>query len=360
MLTLVKMILLPVIVALIGVAIKGFITPALGDLERQSLTGKTFLITGATSGLGQSQAEVLHNWGASLVLPVRNMEKGHKFARQLMQSNPDSPEPVIELMDLHSLASVRSFAEKYRGPVDVLVHNAAVLGTGELRRTGDGFEECLQVNYLSSVLLTSLLLDRVEASPAGRVVFVSAKAHEMANISIDAMRKEKVLGPDFPSRQNLVGNLGGSYADSKLAQILFSTALNRRLKKPAVSHSLHPAITFETNLVKGVEMNAFLRSIIENVGSRVGQFLGGVQSEEDAPKMQIHVSTHPALQAVGGRYYSSIFPPLTNCGKPAADCGLSDLSAVAADMLVQEEIFKASCDVLGLQSKGGLCDRQAK
>jgi len=258
---------------------------------------------------------------------------------------------------LNSLDSVRGFAAKYKGPVDVLVHNAATLGSGQVRRTKDGFEECFQINYLSTFLLTSLLVDRIEQSSAGRVVHVSAKAHDWANISLDAMRGEKMLGPDFPDRQGMMGNLAGSYADSKLAQILFSSALNRRLKGNAVSLSLHPAIT-QTELLRDVKSSAVFSFLQENVMMKVGQAVGFMQTKEDAPKTQIHVSTHPALQEAGGEYFSPLYPPLVDCGKPAARCGISDRSAVASDPKMQEEVFKISCDLLGLE--GGLCGRAAK
>ncbi|CAE8607806.1 unnamed protein product, partial [Polarella glacialis] len=233
---------------------------------------------------------------------------------------PNAPPAVVELMDLNSLESVRNFAKTYTGPVDVLVNNAATLGSGELRRTGDGFEECLQVNYLSGFLLTSLLLDRVEQSAAGRIVHVSAKAHEWANISVQAMVSEKVLGPDFVSRQGMMGNLGGSYADSKLD-------------------------------------SAMVKFLQEQVLQRIGRVVGFMQTKEDAPKTQVHVATHPALQKAGGRYYSPIYPPLVGCGKAAEDCAVSEVSDAALDVSLQEDLFKATCTVLALQD--GLCARGA-
>lgn len=328
----------------------------LGPLEPVDLHGKTFLVTGATSGLGQWHAETLAAWNASLVLPVRDLKAGRAFADTLAEAYPNAPRAVVEQMDLNSLASVRAFADKYKGPVDVLVHNAATLGSGELRRTEDGFEECFQVNYLSTFLLTSLMLNRLESSSAGRIVHVSAKAHEWAKINLTAMRDEKVLGPDFTSRQGrFMGNLGGSYADSKLAQIHFSAALNRRLEGGTVSISLHPAIT-TTRLLRDEVMNPVTNFFMQKIVMRIGQGVGFMQNRADAPKTQIHVSTHPSLQVEPAQYYSALSPPLINCGKNAETCGVSTVSKAAADETLQEEMFKISCELLGLTE--GLCSRE--
>lgn len=351
-------VVLPIVCVVLAIAIKAVLTPALGDLEPVDLRGRTFVITGATSGLGMWQAEKLASWNASLVLPVRDLARGKLFAETLRTKYPSAPPAVVERMDLVSLDSVRSFASKYKGPVDVLVNNAAMLGSGELSRTKDGFEECLQVNYLSSFLLTALLLERIEQSPAGRIVHISAKAHEWANIDIKALLETKILGPDFPLRQStMMGNLGGSYADSKLAQILFSGALTGRLKPNVVSLSLHPAIV-KTELMRDGNMNPLSKFFVENVMMKIGQAVGFMQSTEDAPKTQVHVSTHPAFQGAGGRYYSPLYPPLVSCGKKAEDCAVSDLSQAAQNITLQEELFAASCELLGLSTTEGLCSRK--
>ncbi|CAE7483492.1 RDH14 [Symbiodinium pilosum] len=313
------------------------------------MRGKTVLITGATSGLGLWQAEVLASWNASLVLPVRDLKKGQALLQRFSQDFPAAPAPVIMEMDLASLQSVKDFAEQYTGPVDVLVHNAAVLGTGELIRTEDGFEECLQVNYLSSFLLTHLLLPRLEQSAAGRIVHVSAKAHEWGNISTTDLRSRKVLDLDFPKRRlRMMGNLGGSYADSKLAQVLFSNALARRLPPNVVTHALHPAIV-PTGLLRQADFSPTQKFLHDNLMQPMSRWVGFMQSEEDAPKTQIHVSTHPAIQDVTGRYYSPLSPPLTDCGQKAEYCGLAGISDAAADRFLQEDLFEASCDLLGLE-----------
>mmetsp|Transcript_44696 Transcript_44696/g.92434 ORF Transcript_44696/g.92434 Transcript_44696/m.92434 type:complete len:371 (+) Transcript_44696:35-1147(+) len=343
----------PYLVAAIAVAWQALTTPALGELQEVDMRGKTVLITGATSGLGLWQAEVLARWNASLILPVRDLKKGQALLERLTQEFPAAPSPVVMEMDLASLQSVRDFAEQYTGPVDVLVHNAAILGTGDLIRTEDGFEECLQVNYLSSFLLTHLLLPRLEQSQAGRIVHVSAKAHEWGNLSTQDLRSRKVLDLDFPKRRlRMMGNLGGSYADSKLAQVLFNNALARRLPPNVVTHALHPAIV-PTGLLRQAAFSAAQQFLHDNMMQPVMRMVGFTQSKEDAPKTQIHVSTHPAIQDVTGRYYSPLSPPLIDCGQKAEYCGISSISDAAADRFLQEDLFDASCELLDLND--GLC-----
>jgi len=342
--------------------------PPLGEAIPVDLRGRTFLVTGATSGLGLWQTEHLAAWNATLVLPVRDVHRGNQLADRLQQQNPTIPRPMIEQMDLNSIDSIIEFAQRYKGPVDVLVHNAATLGTGSVVKTIDGFEECFQVNYLSNVLLTSLLFERLEASDSPRVVFVSAKAHEWAGVSHDTLRsmsKTGVLDPNFVNRQcGLMGNLCGSYADSKLAQILFSAALDRRLTEKGVSMSLHPAIA-QTSLLRDQSFfNTLLDMGLRHIMTKLMVKLRIFQDEEtEAWMTQFHVSTNPSLQKMGGgRYYSPESPPLVNCNAPPEDCGMTEVSKTAQDKSLQEAMFEKSCDVLRPKLRlviGGmtLCDR---
>mmetsp|Transcript_58460 Transcript_58460/g.105050 ORF Transcript_58460/g.105050 Transcript_58460/m.105050 type:complete len:127 (-) Transcript_58460:383-763(-) len=119
-----KVVGVPILVAAAAIGLKGILTPSLGDLEPVNLQGKTFVITGATSGLGLWQAETLASWNASLVLPVRDLKRGRTLADKLAKKEkknnrqyPNAPPAVVELMDLNSLESVRNFAKTYTGPV---------------------------------------------------------------------------------------------------------------------------------------------------------------------------------------------------------------------------------------------------
>eukprot|EP00435_Cladocopium_sp_Y103_P041806 s3499_g11.t1 len=127
---------------------------------------------------------------------------------------------------------------------------------------------------------------------------------------------------------------------------MFTLALARRLPPNVVIHSLHPAIAQTQE--KHERFEGPQKYLFTYILQPLAKSLGFMQSEEDAPKTQIHVSTHPSVQAVSGRYYSSLSPPLVKCGKQAEDCGVASVSATASNRLLQEELFTASCELLGL------------
>src|SRR3954453_17267808 len=175
------------------------------DLPSQE--GRTFVITGANSGIGRITARELSRAGAHVVLAVRDTAKGeralHDFAR---------PAEVREL-DLADLASVRAFADAWEGDLDVLVNNAGVMIPPE-RRTADGFELQFGTNHLGHFALTNLLLPRI----TDRVTVVSSSAHRQGKIDLDDLNWER---KDYAR--------WGAYSQSKLANLLFMSELQRRL-----------------------------------------------------------------------------------------------------------------------------------
>jgi NAD(P)-dependent dehydrogenase (short-subunit alcohol dehydrogenase family) len=173
-----------------------------------SLDGKTFVVTGANSGIGLAAARELAGAGAHVVLAVRDTAKGDKAAATLSGSRE------VRRLDLADLASIRAFADGLDGTeIDVLVNNAGVMATPE-RRTKDGFELQIGTNHLGHFALTNLLLPRVR----DRVVTVSSGAHRMGKISLDDLNWERREYKQWPA-----------YGQSKLANLLFSLELQRRL-----------------------------------------------------------------------------------------------------------------------------------
>ena len=150
--------------------------------------------------------------GYTVVAAVRSLERGRAAAAAATGAAPD----VMEL-DLSDLASVRAFAAAFRakyGRCDVLLNNAGVMSPPERRVTRDNFELQLGVNHLGHALLTSLLLDRVAAAPAGRIINVASSAHLFGSINFDNLQSEGFFG--YPA-------LGwAAYGQSKLANVLFS------------------------------------------------------------------------------------------------------------------------------------------
>lgn len=177
--------------------------------DLSSLDGRTFVVTGANSGIGLVAARELGRAGARVVLAVRDPAKGQAAAAGI----PGRPE--VRQLDLADLASIRSFAEEWEGDLDVLVNNAGVMATPE-RRTKDGFELQIGTNHLGHFALTNLLLPRVR----DRVVTVSSGAHRVGSIDLDDLNWER---RDYHRWR--------AYGQSKLANLLFTLELQRRLQE---------------------------------------------------------------------------------------------------------------------------------
>ncbi|MDT0203455.1 oxidoreductase [Nocardioides sp. AE5] len=206
-------------------------TWTLADLGDQS--GKTFLVTGATSGLGQVTATELARAGARVVLAARSPGKLATTQRAIASVVPGADLADL-LVDLADLSSVRAAAKEAAtlGPIDVLVNNAGVMATPQ-RRTVDGLDLQLGTNHFGPFLFTGLLLDQLVASGAGRVVTVSSNAHLRA-------RKAPLHDPHQPVPGY---NRWSVYCGSKLANLLFTYELDRRARAaglPVQALAAHP------------------------------------------------------------------------------------------------------------------------
>jgi NAD(P)-dependent dehydrogenase (short-subunit alcohol dehydrogenase family) len=175
--------------------------------DMPDLTGRTAVVTGANSGIGRAAARALAGAGAHVVLAVRDTDKGRAAAATM----PGDTE--VRGLDLASLASVREFAAAWDGELDLLINNAGVM-VPPLTRTADGFELQFGTNHLGHFALTNLLLEHI----GGRVVTVSSTGHRMGAIDFDDLNWERK-----PYRR------WRAYGQSKLANLLFTTELQRRL-----------------------------------------------------------------------------------------------------------------------------------
>ena len=195
------------------------------------MTGKTVLITGASSGLGLEAAVAIARLGAEVAVVAR---EGDKATRALAEIRTRSGSARVSLLscDLSSLPAVRRLATKVRARyarLDVLVNNAGSVSP-DRRTTTDGLEQTFAVNHLAHFLLTNLLLDRLESSAPSRIVHVSSAANRGGDLDFDNLQYER----------------GGysllkAYNRSKLANVIFSNELARRLVGTGVtSNSLHP------------------------------------------------------------------------------------------------------------------------
>jgi NAD(P)-dependent dehydrogenase (short-subunit alcohol dehydrogenase family) len=212
-----------------------------------SLENRTFVVTGANSGIGLVAARALAGAGARVVLAVRDTAKGDRAAASI------DGRAEVRRLDLADLASVRAFADAWEGDLDVLVNNAGVMAVPE-RRTKDGFEMQIGTNHLGHFALTNLLLPRI----TDRVVTVSSGAHRIGSIRLDDLNWER----DGYQRWR-------AYGQAKLANLLFTSELQRRLDATGSTVralAAHPGYA-ATNLQNRTE--SLLQNSLMAVGNRV-------------------------------------------------------------------------------------------
>ncbi len=183
------------------------VTPTWTAADLPSLTGRVAVVTGANSGLGLVTAREFARAGARVVMAVRDVERG-RWAAATICGDPD-----VRRLDLADLASVRAFAKSWEGGLDLLVNNAGVMAIPE-GRTADGFERQLGTNHLGHFALTNLLLPYL----TDRVVTVSSVAHRGGRIDLEDLNWQRRRYAAW-----------GAYQQSKLANLLFTLELQRRL-----------------------------------------------------------------------------------------------------------------------------------
>ena len=191
--------------------------------EIPDLAGTTAIVTGATSGIGLATAHALAVAGARVVFAVRDADKGAVAAA----STPGRTE--VRELDLASLDSVRAFADGWSGPIDLLINNAGV-SMPALNRTADGFEATFGINHLGHFALTTLLLEHI----TGRIVTVASQAERMGRLDFDDLNWRR-----RSYRQSR------AYNDSKLANLLFTAELQRRLTAAGsgvLANAAHPGL----------------------------------------------------------------------------------------------------------------------
>jgi NAD(P)-dependent dehydrogenase (short-subunit alcohol dehydrogenase family) len=282
------------------------------DLPSQS--GRTVVITGANSGIGLGAARALAGGGARVVLAVRDLAKGAAAAAAL----PGDAE--ARELDLADLASVRAFAEAWGAePSAALIDNAGVMAT-PLRRTADGFELQLGTNHLGHFALTNLLLPHVTE----RVVVVSSTGHRFGEIDLDDLNWER-----RPYRT------WAAYGQSKLANLLFVSELQRRLSaagSPVRAVAAHPGYA-ATNLQ--FHSGRRLMDVVSRLGNR---FLAQSADEGAWPTLYAAVADIPGDSFVGPGGF------MQQRGHPK----LVDRSAAAKDMDMARALWERSEELTGV------------
>ena len=250
------------------------------------LAGKIALVTGANTGIGRVTASELARQGAHVFVACRSAERAQAVLEEI-RARPDGGNAELLPLDLGDFASVRECAKTFlaRGlPLQLLINNAGLAGARG--QTKEGFELAFGVNHMGHFLLTQLLLDRVKASAPARIVTVASKAHYRARgIDWQAVRERT------PTATGL-----REYAVSKLANVLFSAELGRRLAGSGVTtYSLHP----------GVVATEVWRSLPWPLGWLLKLAL---ISPETGAQTSLHCAISASAAAETGLYYDECCP----------------------------------------------------
>lgn len=218
-------------------------------------TGKIAIVTGANSGIGLEAARLLAQKGSQVIMACRSLEKGHAAAESIRATGPSGDVQVSQL-DLGSLESVKNFAENFNAShdrLDLLIANAGVMMPPRRTETADGFELQLGTNHLGHFALVGRLLPPLLATPSSRVVVVSSIAHKTGSIDFD----------DLNWQSQSYGRMK-AYGQSKLANLLFTYELQRRLKQTGAStiaNAAHPGWT-ATNLQRDASLFRALNPLL--------------------------------------------------------------------------------------------------
>jgi NAD(P)-dependent dehydrogenase (short-subunit alcohol dehydrogenase family) len=248
------------------------------------MKGKRVVLTGASRGIGRATALALGRMGADLSFVVRDGARGGAVADEVRALGAGGDVDVF-VADLSSMADVRRVAAEILAKhdrIDVLVNNAGAL-LMERQVTKDGYEATFATNHLAYFLLTELLLEAVKKAPAGRIVNVASEAHHRGTIAFDDLMGEKRYSG------------WSAYSASKLANILFTSELARRLEGTKVTaNSLHPGV-----IASGFALNN--KGVMAAAWKLMSPFL---TSSEKGARTTIFLATDPSVANVSGKYFS--------------------------------------------------------
>jgi len=290
----------------------------MGQIHSGPMTGRTVLVTGGSDGIGRAAALGLAAMGAHLAITGRDRGRTENAAREIRAAG--SGQVDVFVADLSSQSQVRRLADEVLQSltrIDVLVNNAG--GYWNTRHvTADGLERTFAVNHLAPFLLTNLLLDRLENSAPARVVTVSSNVQAIGRIDFEDLQGERSYSG------------ARAYNQSKLANVLFSYELARKLRATSVTaNALHPGVvrtSFGAEDPGGVQrlFTPFMRPFMKAPGQ------GAATS--------IHLASAPDLEQVTGRYFAG--------SKPRRSSRRSYDQAAAA------RLWQVSADLAGLTAVG--------
>lgn len=251
----------------------------------QPLKGKTCLITGITQGIGRAAALEIAKTGINLVLVARDAARGQEVVDEIKTQTGNHNVELL-LGDLSKTADVRRIADEFKAKhpqLHLLVNNAGAVFTSR-QTTADGFEMTFGLNHLSYFLLTHLLLDTLKKSAPARIVNVASDAHKGMKLNFDDLQSERGY------------SAFRVYGQSKLANILFTNELARRLQGTGVTvNALHPGVV-ATGF--GKNNGAFLRFLVKLAGPLL-------RTPEQGARTTVYLATSPEVEGVTGKYFAN-------------------------------------------------------
>ncbi len=280
-----------------------------------NIDGKHVLITGGNSGIGKATAGELARRGAQVTITARDPQRGAAAREEIASSTGVSID--VEHLDLASLDSIRSFAARFSPDrLDVLINNAGVM-TGKRLETPDGFEWTFGVNHLGPFLLTNLLTDLLLADTPSRVITVSSENYRRAKDGLDF--------DDLQSTRSFSPNM--AYAASKLANILFTIELDRRLASEGLAaKALHPGVV-GTSFAQGPEGS-------KPMGLLMRALKPFLSAPAEGAATSVHLSTASDEEIARGLYW--------------ADADVKERLAIASDEAAAGRLWNVSAELVGL------------
>ncbi|NXW69207.1 RDH12 dehydrogenase, partial [Hirundo rustica] len=282
------------------------------------LEGKVVIITGANTGIGKATAKDLAQRG-KIIIACRDIAKAEAAASEI-RAETGNQQVIVKKLDLADTKSIREFAEKFLAEekeLHILINNAGVM-LCPYSKTADGFEMHLGVNHLGHFLLTFLLLERLKQSAPARIVNVSSLAHHGGRIRFHDLQGEKSY------------NRGLAYCHSKLANVLFTRELARRLQGKSQRHrgftanALHPGSVY-SELVRHSSVMSWLWKI----------FSFFLKTPSEGAQTSIYCAVAEELDSVTGQYFS--------------DCQPAYVSPRGRDDETAKKLWSVSCELLGIQ-----------
>jgi NAD(P)-dependent dehydrogenase (short-subunit alcohol dehydrogenase family) len=241
------------------------------------------LITGATSGMGKATARALATYGATIVIHGRDADKAKETVEEIQEETKNSAIYYL-IADFEKLEDVRGLASEFRRQfhrLDLLINNAGAVFS-KRQESSDGIELTLQVNYLSHFLLTNLLLDMLKATAPSRILNVTSGLHERGRIDFEDLQMTR----KFSGQK--------AYASSKLAQVLFTYELAKRLEGSGVTcNASNPGLA-KTHL-------GYDAGILTSLSKRFVDLFG--KNAEKAAENTIYLATAPEMESVSGKYF---------------------------------------------------------